>query len=132
MHQTPITRRGISAITSFELPSQVLSEDEDEAEDDASILEESNEETTQNTKPNESELDRELLLPEGRPDKILLIHNEVQISSCVLYYLQMGLNSPREGALIELFFNLVRVKLTAAMKRVVNLGYVVGCDVRKV
>ena len=57
---------------------------------------------------------------------------QVQSSSCVLFYLQCGLNTPAACAVVELFFSLVRAQLDHAMKHVVQLGYVVCSDVRKV
>ena len=56
----------------------------------------------------------------------------MQSSSCVLFYLQCGLNTPATCAVLELFFSLARAQLDHAMKHVVQLGYVVRCDVRKV
>ena len=56
----------------------------------------------------------------------------MQSSSCVLFYLQCGLNTPSTCAVLELFFSLVRAQLDHAMKHVVQLGYVVCCDIRKV
>ena len=56
----------------------------------------------------------------------------MQSSSCVLFYLQCGLNTPATCAVVELFFSLVRAQLDHAMKHVVQLGYVVCSDVRKV
>ena len=56
----------------------------------------------------------------------------MQSSSCALFYLQCGLNTPATCAVLELFFGLARAQLDHAMKHVVQLGYVVRCDVRKV
>ena len=64
--------------------------------------------------------------------KILFPQLQVQSSSCVLFYLQCGLNTPAKCAVVELFFSLVRAQLDHAMKHVVQLGYVVCCDIRKV
>ena len=50
----------------------------------------------------------------------------------MLFYLQCGLNTPSTCAVLELFFSLVRAQLDHAMKHVVQLGYVVCCDIRKV
>ena len=56
----------------------------------------------------------------------------MQSSSCVLFYLQCGLSTPATCAVVELFLNLVRAQLDHAMNHVVQLGYVVCCDIRKV
>lgn len=68
----------------------------------------------------------------GPRHDIIIVNNEVHSSSCVLYYLEYAHNRAPEAAKLELFFHLVQVKLVAAMKHVVPLGYVVGCDIRKV
>lgn len=61
---------------------------------------------------------------------MFIVPNEVQASSCVLFYLQCGANTPATGAVLEIFSLLVRVRLNNAMKHEVQLGYVVHCDIR--
>ena len=75
----------------------------------------------------------EFKLPRFQEDTthVVIVNNEIHSSSCVLYYLECSRNSPGEAAKLELFFHLVQVKLITAMKHVVPLGYVVGCDIRK-
>ena len=63
---------------------------------------------------------------------VVIVHNEIQSSSCVLYYLQCASNTPKDASTLELFFHLVQVKLITSLKHVVHLGYVVGCDIRKI
>ena len=78
--------------------------------------------------------DQELKLPpvnNNNPGHVFIVHNEIQSSSCVLFYLQHKVNVPKNLAVLELFFTLVRQKLISNMKQVVALGYVVGCDIRR-
>jgi secreted Zn-dependent insulinase-like peptidase len=63
---------------------------------------------------------------------IVIVNNEIQSSSCVLYFFQYSSNRALESSKLELFFHLVQVQLISTMKHVVPLGYVVGCDIRKV
>ena len=63
---------------------------------------------------------------------MVIVNNEVHSSSCVLYYIECSKNQTEPASQLELFFHLVQVKLISAMKHVVPLGYVVGCDIRKV
>ena len=63
---------------------------------------------------------------------VVIVHNEIQSSSCVLYYLECANNTPKDASTLELFFHLVQVKLITSLKHVVHLGYVVGCDIRKI
>ncbi len=67
----------------------------------------------------------------GIAKNIVIVDNEVQSSSCVLFYLQCEKNLPEFSCKLELFYHLVREKLVTAMKTVVPLGYVVHCDLRK-
>lgn len=75
------------------------------------------------------EHNQELLLPLS--DHVFIVHNEVQRASCVLYFLQCGTNTPAAAAAVGLFHLVARVSLVRTMKNVVALGYVVGCDVRR-
>lgn len=75
------------------------------------------------------EHNQELLLPVS--DHVFIVHNEVQRASCVLYFLQCGTNTPAASAAVGLFHLVARVSLVRTMKNVVALGYVVGCDVRR-
>lgn len=63
---------------------------------------------------------------------VIIVNNEIHSSSCVLYFLEVSKTTISEASKLELFFHLVQVKLITAMKHVVPLGYVVGCDIRKV
>ena len=63
---------------------------------------------------------------------VVIVHNEIQSSSCVLYYLECATNNPQDASTLELFFNLIQVRMITALKHVVTLGYVVGCDIRKI
>ncbi len=69
----------------------------------------------------EEEVEVELSVPEvshnqelrvpatsGELGHVFLVHNEVHSSSCVLHFLQCGLNRPRMAALLELFNALCR------------------------
>jgi secreted Zn-dependent insulinase-like peptidase len=62
---------------------------------------------------------------------VFLVGNEIQSSSCVLFLLQCGQDVATTSALLEVFVSVVRARLVGRMKSVVPLGYVVGCDLRK-
>ena len=82
-----------------------------------------------------NEIETEYSVPQAEhPDarNVVIVHNEIQSSSCVLYYLESATNNPKDAATVELFFHLVQVQLVTALKHVVHLGYVVGCDIRKI
>ncbi|CAB4059390.1 IDE [Lepeophtheirus salmonis] len=63
---------------------------------------------------------------------LCLVSNEIQSSSCVLFYLQYEIISPLNSNIIHLFHHLTRAKLLSYLKHVVPLGYVVHCDIRSV
>ncbi|XP_071749609.1 insulin-degrading enzyme isoform X2 [Lepeophtheirus salmonis] len=63
---------------------------------------------------------------------LCLVSNEIQSSSCVLFYLQYEIISPLNSIIIDLFHHLTRAKLLSYLKHVVPLGYVVHCDIRSV
>ena len=68
------------------------------------------------------------------PDRthLFLINNEIQKSSCVLYYLQYCTNTPENNSVIETFFHLIRGKLVGYLKHVVPLGYAINVDIRRI
>ena len=74
----------------------------------------------------------EFILPKSKNrQNLFIIHNEVQSSSCVLFYLQYLQNIPKHAALLETFFQIVREHLVSSMRYMEALGYVVNCDIRK-
>ena len=58
--------------------------------------------------------------PSGRQQNLFIVHNEIQSSSCVLFYWQYLQNTPGNSALLEAFFHLVREKLISHMKNTVR------------
>lgn len=93
-----------------------------------------NEKGDQGENPNSVDMNQEVRLQPttNQIGYLFLVHNEIQSSSCVLHFLQFQENSPENHALLELFLHLVRVRLVSSMKYVVPLGYVVGCDIRRI
>lgn len=74
----------------------------------------------------------EFKIPRSRlKQNLFIVNNEIQSSSCVLFYLQYLENYPENEALIETFLHLTRERLISYMKNKVQLGYVVSCDIRK-
>ncbi len=79
------------------------------------------------------EHNQELRIPVGVVGQhVFVVPNEVQSTSCVLFYLQCGANTPASCAVVELFYHATRVKLQHAMKYAVQLGYVVATDLRRI
>ena len=74
----------------------------------------------------------EIILPQSKNrQNLFIIHNEIQSSSCVLFYLQFTQNFPKYNALLEMFYQTVREHLTSSMRYMEALGYVVCCDMRQ-
>lgn len=74
---------------------------------------------------------QEYILPSGSSN-VFLIDNELESSSCVLFFLQFKANEPSNSAILDLLCSLIRPELISAMKHEVSLGYVVSCDVRNI
>ena len=74
----------------------------------------------------------EIILPISKNrQNLFIIHNEIQSSSCVLFYLQFTQNVPKNYALLEMFHQTVREHLISSMRYIEALGYVIGCDIRQ-
>ena len=72
-------------------PTRSYKSTSNRSEEEPEIKEDTDKEETEAKREEVNEDDdKELLLPAGKKDKILLVHNEVQSSSCVLYYLQVS------------------------------------------
>ena len=74
----------------------------------------------------------EIVLPSSKNrQNLFIINNEIQSSSCVLFYLQFSENLPCNMALLEMFHQTIREHLISSMRYIEALGYVVGCDIRQ-
>ena len=61
----------------------------------------------------------EIILPRSKNrQNLFIIHNEIQSSSCVFFYLQFTKYVPNYSALLETFFQTVRERLTSSMRYV--------------
>ena len=74
----------------------------------------------------------EIVLPQSKNrQNLFIINNEIQSSSCVLFYLQFTQNLPKHLALLEMFLQLTKEHLISSLRYIEALGYVVGCDIRQ-
>lgn len=74
----------------------------------------------------------EFILPRSKNrQNLFIIHNEIQSSSCVLFYLQYTQNLPKYAAILETFHQIIREHLISSMRYMEALGYVVSCDIRR-
>ena len=75
------------------------------------------------------EQEKEILLPQGTNS--VMIHNEQHTMSMLVVYLQLDNTNLEKACLLEVFTHLVRERIINKLRHVVILGYVIGCDIRK-
>merc|ERR1719244_327990 len=61
----------------------------------------------------------------------VMVHNEHHTMSMFVMYLQLDNTSLEKCCLLEVFTHIVRERIINRLKHVVILGYVIGCDIRK-
>ena len=74
--------------------------------------------------------DQDLLLPLGTNS--VMVHNEQHTMSMLVMFLQLDNTNLEKFCLLEVFTHLIRGRIIAKLKHIVILGYVIGCDVRKI
>ena len=95
-------------------------------EEQVSLIKDNRKETSQN------QTKIEIVLPSSKNrQNLFIVNNEIQSSSCVLFYLQFTQNLPCHMALLEMFHQTIREHLISSMRYIEALGYVVGCDIRQ-
>ena len=95
-------------------------------------------ETKELTRPDEVESaedetdlqDQDLLLPLGTNS--VMVHNEQHTMSMLVMFLQLDTTNLEKFCLLEVFTHLIRGRIIAKLKHIVILGYVIGCDIRKI
>jgi len=60
-----------------------------------------------------------------------MVHNEHHTMSMLIVFLQLDTTSLEKSCLLEVFTHIVRESIVTKLKHVVILGYVIGCDIRK-
>ena len=73
--------------------------------------------------------DHDLLVPHGTNS--VMVHNEHHTMSMMVVFLQMDTTSLEKSCLLEVFAHIVRESIITKLKHVVILGYVIGCEIRK-
>ena len=74
--------------------------------------------------------DQDLLLPLGTNS--VMVHNEQHTMSMLVMFLQLDTTNLEKFCLLEVFTHLIRGRIIARLKHIVILGYVIGCDIRKI
>lgn len=74
-------------------------------------------------------VDQELLLPLGTNS--VMVHNEQHTMSMLVMFLQLDNTNLEKLCLLEVFTHLVRERIINKLREEVILGYVIGCDIRK-
>ena len=73
--------------------------------------------------------DQDLLLPLGTNS--VMVHNEQHTMSMLVMFLQLDNTNLEKLCLLEVFTHLVRERIINKLREEVILGYVIGCDIRK-
>merc|ERR550532_2208356 len=61
-----------------------------------------------------------------------MVHNEQHTMSMLVMFLQLDTTNLEKFCLLEVFTHLIRGRIIAKLKHIVILGYVIGCDIRKI
>ena len=77
----------------------------------------------------EEEQETEVLVPLGTNS--VMVHNEQHTMSMLVMFLQLDNTNLEKLCLLEVFTHLVRERIINKLREEVILGYVIGCDIRK-
>ena len=77
----------------------------------------------------EEEEETDLLIPLGTNS--VMIHNEQHTMSMLVMFLQLDNTNLERLCLLEVFTHLVRERIITKLREGAILGYVIGCDIRK-